>query len=166
MFWAPALLLYYLITDSGDTADGGGGDSGESSAPTSASDYIKRYSQFANNTQQYYGVPATFTLAQGGLESGWGASNIARRTNNHFGIKADRSWSGPAYNGWRVYDSVQDSFDDHGKFLVQNPRYDNAFSTSDPYEFAQYVAAAGYDENPSNYVQLITKVIDSVKRLL
>lgn len=40
------------------------------------------------------GIPASFTLAQAALESAWGESGLAKRANNLFGVKADRSWTG------------------------------------------------------------------------
>ena len=36
------------------------------------------------------GVPASITLAQGMLESGYGNSELAKNENNHFGIKCKR----------------------------------------------------------------------------
>lgn len=41
-----------------------------------------------------HGIPASITLAQGVLESGSGRSQLARRSNNHFGIKCHRGWQG------------------------------------------------------------------------
>jgi len=129
----------------------------------SATDYINKFSAMAKQTQQYYAVPAAVTLAQGGLESGWGTSNLARNANNHFGIKADLSWHGATYTTqdgmkYRKYSSAQDSYTDHAKFLVDNPRYDSAFNTSDPILFAQRVAAAGYAEDP-NYFSKLSQIL-------
>lgn len=39
-----------------------------------------------------YGIPASVTLAQGILESSNGESQLARKENNHFGIKATEEW--------------------------------------------------------------------------
>jgi flagellum-specific peptidoglycan hydrolase FlgJ len=44
------------------------------------------------------GIPASFTLAQAALESGWGASRLAQQGRNLFGVKADRAWKGPTIN--------------------------------------------------------------------
>ena len=50
--------------------------------------YIKTYSDLAVQHQKKYKIPASITLAQGLLESGAGQSDLARRSNNHFGIKS------------------------------------------------------------------------------
>jgi flagellum-specific peptidoglycan hydrolase FlgJ len=46
----------------------------------------------AQACQRATGIPASFTLAQAALESGWGARCPG---NNLFGIKADKAWKGP-----------------------------------------------------------------------
>ena len=50
-------------------------------------DYITLYSTFAMEQMRRYGIPASVTLAQGILESSNGQSELARKENNHFGIK-------------------------------------------------------------------------------
>lgn len=51
-------------------------------------DYIERYRYEALADMFLTGVPASITLAQGILESNAGRSRLAKKTNNHFGIKA------------------------------------------------------------------------------
>ena len=41
-----------------------------------------------------YKIPASITLAQGLLESGFGEGRLAVEANNHFGIKCHRGWEG------------------------------------------------------------------------
>ena len=55
-------------------------------------DYITLYSTFAKEQMVKYGIPASVTLAQGILESANGQSQLARKENNHFGIKASAVW--------------------------------------------------------------------------
>lgn len=57
-------------------------------------DYIKRYAPLAVDQMKRYNIPASITLAQGLLESGAGQSVLARKSNNHFGIKCHRNWHG------------------------------------------------------------------------
>lgn len=160
-----AIALWLLTGKSSDVRNG-------ASAPGSASDFIKRFYNYAQSTQQYFQVPTLFTLAQAGLESAWGNSPLAVNANNYFGIKADSSWHGPTYTTYgsdaatyRKYASAQESFNDHAKFLTGNSRYASAFSTTDALAFAKAVAAAGYATAP-NYASALTAVINSVSAIV
>jgi hypothetical protein len=53
------------------------------------SEFIMRLTPSAVESQRKLGVPASITIAQAALESGWGESGLARAGNNLFGIKAD-----------------------------------------------------------------------------
>jgi flagellum-specific peptidoglycan hydrolase FlgJ len=82
--------------------DLGGGGSGKSvswlgndAAPISvgglkeeqALEYIEKYSKVAQTEMQKFGIPASICLAQGLVESRGGLSTLAKRNNNHFGMK-------------------------------------------------------------------------------
>ena len=41
-----------------------------------------------------YKIPASIILAQGNVESASGSSNLALKSNNHFGIKCHQEWRG------------------------------------------------------------------------
>ena len=56
--------------------------------------YIKKYAPIAVSEMHKYNVPASITLAQGILESGNGRSQLASKSNNHFGIKCHTGWKG------------------------------------------------------------------------
>lgn len=57
----------------------------------SPTDFIKKYYSAALKSQQSTGVPFAVSLAQAGIESGWGKSAIG---NNFFGVKASSGWIG------------------------------------------------------------------------
>lgn len=60
---------------------------------------------------------------------------------------------------FRAYGSVQEAYEDHAKFLVQNPRYKPAFAVkSDPYAFAKAMAKAGYATDPDYYDKLAVMI--------
>lgn len=62
---------------------------------TGAEDFIAWLGPSASSMQRRSGLPASVVVAQGGLESGWGRSELAQRAGNLFGVKAGRSWMGP-----------------------------------------------------------------------
>lgn len=51
-------------------------------------EYIEKYAEYAMEQMRRYGIPASVTLAQGICESASGQSELSRKGNNHFGIKA------------------------------------------------------------------------------
>lgn len=94
-------------------------------------DYIDKYKDEAVNQQKRYKIPASITLAQGLLESGAGRSELARKSNNHFGIKCHTVWRGDkVYHDddekgecFRKYDDPMESYEDHSLFLTTRARY-------------------------------------------
>lgn len=138
-------------------------------------EYIDKYKHIAIDHMERYGIPASITLAQGILESDSGNSNLARRSNNHFGIKCKKDWKGErVYHTddapnecFRKYDTVEESYEDHAEFLDQSPRYDSlfAYSTTDYKSWARGLRAAGYATAP-DYAQRLTKIIEDNKLYL
>lgn len=131
-------------------------------------DYINQYMGMAIQQMQKYKIPASITLAQGLLESAAGASTLARKGNNHFGIKCGLAWKGPYMlmtddapnEHFRVYSSAEESYEDHSLFLRQNPRYARLFelNMTDYKGWAHGLKRAGYATNPhyaENLIQLI-----------
>lgn len=131
-------------------------------------EYIDKYKGIAIRHCQQYGIPASITLAQGLLESGAGRSKLATGSNNHFGIKC-HSWEGErtyvgaasAYNCYRKYDSPEDGYEDHAKFL-QGSRYQRLFDipVSDYKGWARGLKACGYAENPA-YADKLIRLIET-----
>ena len=132
-------------------------------------DYVKKYAPLAVEQMKKYKVPASITLAQGLLESGAGRSLLARRSNNHFGIKC-HGWRGrKVYHDddaedecFRAYREVEDSYEDHSKFLVSGPRYAFLFKlkSTDYKGWAKGLKKAGYATDPSYANRLITIIED------
>ena len=60
----------------------------------SRKEYIDLYKEIAIREMHRSGIPASITLAQGCLESENGNSVLARKSNNHFGIKCKNDWKG------------------------------------------------------------------------
>ena len=135
-------------------------------------EYVENYSSYAIQNMRMYRIPASITLAQGILESGSGKSELARKSNNHFGIKCGSHWSGgKTYHDddaknecFRAYKSVLDSYNDHSKFLTSNNRYSNLFTLQiDDYRsWAKGLSKAGYATNP-NYASRLISIIEDLK---
>src|SRR3954462_1954783 len=141
--------------------------------------FLKTAATGAQAGAREFGVPASVTLAQAVLESGWGKFHLGP-ANNYFGIKAfargGRVDVGPIAAGFvvrqthevvggrdvvvsarfRSYRSLGDSMRDHGQFLRANSRYAPAFAFSpDPNGFARAIAKAGYATDPAYADKLI-----------
>ena len=78
-------------------------------------EFIDKYKEIAIQQQLKYGIPASITLSQAILESGYGTSAQAKECNNFFGIQAGDSWKGETINGdkhpFRKYSSPEQDFD-------------------------------------------------------
>src|SRR3954462_9229586 len=125
----------------------------------------------AQASQRQTGVPASVTLAQAILESGWGDGHMGDAWN-FFGIKAQASepfvvmHTREIVNGkdvfidakFRRFASMEECFCAHGEFLRDNPRYAPAFKTTDCESFARAVHAAGYATDP-RYGDLLVQLI-------
>ena len=132
-------------------------------------EYIDRYKSIAVAHMERYGIPASITMAQGILESDCGNSWLSLQSNNHFGIKCKRNWTGDKvyYDDdakgecFRSYPSVEASYRDHAEFLDSQPRYDSLFAySSDDYKsWARGLKAAGYATAP-DYAQRLTRIIE------
>ena len=128
-------------------------------------DYIKKYRELAVEEMKKYHIPASITLAQGLLESGAGQSALARKSNNHFGIKCGSDWYGKTVSHdddargecFRAYKHPKDSYEDHSKFLAGRPRYASLFklNITDYRGWARGLKKAGYATNPRYADQLI-----------
>lgn len=127
--------------------------------------YIDRYSALAVEEMYRSGVPASITLAQGLLESGYGLSELAVRSNNHFGIKCHNNWTGSrVYHDddskgecFRKYDNPEESFRDHSDFLRYRDRYKFLFDLelTDYKGWAHGLRKAGYATDPKYPQKLI-----------
>ena len=127
--------------------------------------YIKEYREIAVEEMKRYHIPASITLAQGLLESGAGQGTLARKSNNHFGIKCGSDWDGKTVKHdddarnecFRVYKNAKDSYRDHSKFLAGRSRYASLFELkiTDYKGWARGLKKAGYATNPRYAEQLI-----------
>jgi len=140
----------------------------------SGKEYCDRYADEARRQMKIYGVPASITLAQGMLESGYGSSYLAVVGNNHFGIKSYRAsswgWAGKeikcdddsANEPFCAFSSVNEGYESHSKFLVNNTRYAALFKlkSTDYRGWAKGLQSCGY----ATSVTYATSLIDLIER--
>ncbi len=158
-------VSYKGSTDTGDLASYPGGK-------LPPDKFIALFGPVAQKSMKETGVPASVTLAQAILETGWGGSTIGS-AKNLFGIKG----TGPAgttvvstqecydgtyvtiKDGFRMYNNWQESIDDHAH-LVSNGRYKSAWdayqANHDADAFARGIHQAGYATSPTYADNLIS----------
>ncbi|WP_037316728.1 glucosaminidase domain-containing protein [Salegentibacter sp. Hel_I_6] len=132
-------------------------------------DYIRDFSDIAQEEMRLYNIPASITLAQGILESGGGKGDLTMRANNHFGIKC-HEWKGAkVYHDddergecFRKYKDARYSYRDHSLFLSERKRYAELFDLDkDDYKgWARGLRKAGYATDrryPDKLISLIER---------
>ncbi|MBR5821739.1 MAG: glucosaminidase domain-containing protein [Alistipes sp.] len=132
-------------------------------------EYIYRWRATAVDNMEVYGIPASITMAQAILESGFGNGYLARVANNHFCIKCKKSWTGRTITHaddrpddcFRVYDSAEDSFADHANFLCSGERYESlfAYDITDYKSWAKGLKKAGY-ATAEDYAERLIGVVE------
>lgn len=134
--------------------------------------YAERYAVEAMEQMKRYGIPASVTLAQGILESRNGQSELSQLGNNHFGVKASKSWlkNGGDYliytddkpnEKFCKYATVGDSYEHHSKILKNSGRYSQCFKLSpDDYKgWTNGIERGGYATS-GGYAASLQKIIE------
>lgn len=135
-------------------------------------DYIATYLPIAQETAEKHNIPVSITLAQGLLESNAGTSKLAKRDNNHFGIKCKLKCLGcrcanytddSKFDMFRIFETPQESFKEHS-LLLTNPRYNHLLKLprTDYENWAFGLKSAGYATDPK-YAQKLITIIEILK---
>jgi flagellum-specific peptidoglycan hydrolase FlgJ len=147
-------------------------------------EYIQKYRGVVIDAVKGTGLLPSVMMAQAILESSDkngvpGNSSLAKLYNNHFGIKADKGWTGKKVNlktrevfdgkeviigdYFRVYNDPKDSFKDRVAFLKKNTRYTKAgvFTAKTPGDQADALKLAGYATDP-NYNTILKNLISKL----
>lgn len=144
-------------------------------AATDTEGFINKVGPLAVKDMKESGILASVTVAQAILESAWGQSTLATRSNNYFGIKASAGWQGGVTNmateeydktkgyytivdGFRKYKDLEESIKDHSEFLLVNSRYKGIQYETDPQKAITLIWNAGYATSP-DYVKVVMKLI-------
>ncbi|MCL2919693.1 flagellar assembly peptidoglycan hydrolase FlgJ [Shewanella litorisediminis] len=148
----------------------------------SRQDFIRALMPLANEAAKRLGTKPEVLIAQSALETGWGQKLVRRpdgsMSNNLFNIKADKRWEGEkaAVNtlefeqgvavrqraDFRVYDTLEQSFNDFVDFLKSGERYGDALKqAARPASFVQGLQNAGYATDPQ-YADKVMRVMQAV----
>lgn len=134
--------------------------------------YVSRYAPVAKIEQNLYGIPTSITLAQGLLESDAGGSRLAKRNNNHFGIKCFSRTCAKGHcanftddshkDFFRVYKSAWESYRAHSLFL-QKDRYKHLLKLepTDYKAWAKGLSKAGYATD-KRYADKLINLIEAL----
>ena len=130
--------------------------------------YLSEFAPIAIEEMKKYKIPASITLAQGLLESGYGEGRLAVKGNNHFGIKCHKEWDGKKiYHDddkkgecFRKYKDPKESYRDHSLFLTTRPRYAFLFdyNINNYKQWAFGLKKAGYATDKKYPIKLINLV--------
>lgn len=155
------------------TAQAGAAQSQGGSAdwpPATPQAFVDAVLPYARAAAEKIGVTPAVLVAQAALETGWGkhvpAAADGASSNNLFGIKAGKDWSGARVSvptveyrdgvatreraSFRAYGSIAASFDDYAKLISQHPRYQQALAKAgDPAAYLAGLQKAGYATDPA-----------------
>ncbi len=150
---------------------------------TSPEHFISVLYPHAEKAANSLGTSAEVLIAQSALETGWGQKVVRRNdgtmSNNLFNIKADKRWQGDKTSvntlefekgiavqqkaDFRMYDNLEQSFNDFVSFISQGDRYQDARKVAaEPTQFIKALQKAGYATDPQ-YANKVINVMKSVK---
>ncbi|MGO5067376.1 glucosaminidase domain-containing protein [Clostridium sp. LCP25S3_F8] len=141
--------------------------------------FIEKLIPTSKQLYDEYGILPSIAIGQAILESDWGRSELSKKGNNLFGIKATPSWQGKVLNmetsenyndkikdNFRYYSSKEDSIKDYANFLVNNKRYreNRVFRATEYKTQAKFIENAGYSTKKDKdgnllYSSLLGKII-------
>lgn len=134
--------------------------------------YVDRFVEVAQKEMRKYNIPASITLAQGLLESNAGESKLAKRNNNHFGMKCFSKTCGKGHcsnftddthkDFFRIYKNTWDSYRAHSLLLKNGQRYQRLFNLdkNDYKGWAHGLKKAGYATDKYYAEKLINTIED------
>lgn len=131
--------------------------------------YIRRFKEVAQEESDRYGIPASVKMAQGILETNAGSSQLAKKNNNHFGVKC---FSRTCKKGhcsnfgddshkdfFRKYDNAWESWRAHSKMIVSG-KYKTLLKHGDDYEaWAKGLKKLGY-ATATHYDKTLVELIE------
>ncbi|WP_413692493.1 flagellar assembly peptidoglycan hydrolase FlgJ [Psychromonas sp. KJ10-2] len=148
---------------------------------SSPSSFIESLLPYAKKAAKALGVSPEVLVAQSALETGWGKKILQtpgqESSFNLFNIKSHGGWQGDSVNknslevengigikrrsNFRVYQGIQESFNDYTDFIKNNKRYEQALQQGgNPNRYIEELQDAGYATDPQ-YAEKVQKIMNS-----
>lgn len=148
---------------------------------SSPSSFIQTLLPYAKKAAKVLGISPEVLIAQSALETGWGKKILQKADQqssfNLFNIKSHNNWQGESVNkssleveeginvfrrsNFRVYQNLQQSFEDYTHFILNNKRYENALQQGENADrYIEELHAAGYATDPQ-YAEKIKRIMNS-----
>ena len=136
-------------------------------------DFLAQLAPEALSSAVETSIPASVTLAQAALESGWGRSGLAVRFNNLFGVKAWGQGGGvtlPTMEStggvmerttaqFMVYPTWSDSLRSHNSVLATDHRYSDALASGGDWRSFIHEIAPIWASDP-NYEANVSSIVE------
>ncbi len=123
-------------------------------AQNTSQSYIEKYKDAAISIMHDYGIPASVTLAIAMHESASGNSKLAKKSNNQFGMKNNRS-------NYKTYDSVLESFEDFARMMSQRKQFSKLADKFDSFDYkgwAKGIQRGGYASSGKWSAQVLSLI--------
>ena len=148
---------------------------------SSPSSFIESLLPYAKKAAKALGVTPEVLVAQSALETGWGKKILQTSDQgssfNLFNIKSHGGWQGDSVNksslevengvgikrrsNFRVYEGLQESFNDYTHFIKNNKRYEQALQQGGNADrYIEELQNAGYATDPQ-YADKVKKIMNS-----
>jgi flagellum-specific peptidoglycan hydrolase FlgJ len=134
-----------------------------------AYNYIEDYGLTAINTMHETKIPASIIMAVAMEESALGTSEVAKKSNNHFGMKAGENWKTAKYctdggSCYRSFATAKISYEEFGKLLSTNKKQYGflfKFPKTDYKNWAKGLAKSGYCQGDKTYAARLIAIIEA-----
>ncbi|MGJ8580849.1 MAG: flagellar assembly peptidoglycan hydrolase FlgJ [Psychromonas sp.] len=148
---------------------------------SSPSSFIESLLPYAKKAAKALGVSPEVLIAQSALETGWGKKVLQtsgqESSFNLFNIKSHGGWQGESVNknslevedgvgikrrsNFRVYEGIQESFNDYTHFIKNNKRYEHALQQgANASRYIEELQNAGYATDPQ-YAEKVKTIMSS-----
>ena len=168
------MIVLFLISQPVGSQSGAKRKGDLPDAAIAKEEFFIKLSPYAQEVSESHGIKTSVLLAQAALESNWGESQLARESNNYFGIKSKlgREYPTAEYTGdwqeikslFKEYENAYESVIDYANLLKNGTSWDaNLYQgvlEAPTYQEAAYALAdAGYATDPT-YAEKIIQMIE------